>query len=113
MTDHEIAKLADRIVWHKDMRKILRDVVLRVVVEQAAIADGRAVHAFLGACVERGINIQLDEDDRIVFEDGGRLGADLSAVLTIYRRQITDHLRMLRDHERRMQDRQPIERARG
>lgn len=99
MTDAELDKLASRVVdkllqGSGPGRKFWREMVLRVIVEQAAIADARAATAFLDSCHDRGVNIRLREDGKVVMDGGKELGPDLKAVWIVYKRQITEALRL-------------------
>jgi len=95
--------LAQQCAWSimssKFFRDILKEVVLRVLVEQEQIRKIGAVQAFLSECDARDIKVSLESDGKLYFINKDRLGADLRAVLTLHRQDIIEHLKYHRELE--------------
>jgi hypothetical protein len=118
----KVRRLAKEVAWQilddSRFRTILREVVLRVLVEQEQQRKISAARSFLDDCAARGVKVRLGEDGQIRLygrdrnsAQADRIGPDLSAVLSVYRREITAHLEMLRDLEEASCRREAAEQA--
>lgn len=90
----------ERIVDSAWFRCLMRESVLRVLVEQQDILSHGAARSFLHECEARGVRVWLDEHGQARTEPQSGLGTDLAAVLVAYRTEITRLLERFRDAER-------------
>lgn len=92
---------ADLLIDDKRMRQLVREVVLRTVVELEQIRAMGIVRNFLASCEARKVKVTIDAAGRIWARPKSLLGADLSAVLIGYREEIARHLEEVRRLEQR------------
>lgn len=106
----KVAKLARavarEVVQDESFRQLVRETVLLVLVEQEAQRRATAARTFLSACAARGVHVSLSPEGRIMATNSKRMGADLKAVLTVYRPEIIGFLEKHRDMEERTKRRQ-------
>jgi hypothetical protein len=95
------AEVGIKIMDSPRFRKILREIVLEVMVQQEAERNQNAVTAFLDCCQADGVKASV-ANGKIYFDEPGRLSASLLAVLRVYRGPITGHLQKLKDREDRL-----------
>ena len=98
-------EIANSLVNNNHYRMILRDVVLRTVVEQHELRSMDAVRAFLHACEKRGIKITVGPDGSLRSNAWSELGPELKAVLILYRSEIAKRLEAERDVEEKTRQR--------
>lgn len=93
-------EVAGSILDDPRTRQVIREVVLRTVIEMEAERELGHVRAFLASCDARRIRIWIDDAGELKATNQANLGGDLRAVLTLYREQITAHLIRQRELER-------------
>lgn len=90
-------QVAERILDSPHFRTVLREVVLRVLLDQESQRELGAVRAFLNGIDAQGITARVDDAGKLLFTNASRLSADLQAVLKVYRLPIYEHFQMIRD----------------
>jgi hypothetical protein len=118
LADKVARKVADLAFRGKHGRELLREVVLRVVVEQERERVAGAVWAFVDAAESRGVRIWANDRGVLCSREWDKLGADLRAVLISERRAVTEYFCAIRDSEKRDAERQratviPMKKAQG
>jgi hypothetical protein len=108
-----VVDLAQAIADTPAIKRLIREMVLCVLVEQQEQRDLGAVRAFFRGCERRRVKITLGEDGTLYSDDWDKLGADLSAVLTMYREPITAHLQRFNDMAQKDQERYLAEKERA
>jgi hypothetical protein len=108
-----IIDLAQEIVDTPAIKRLVREMVLFTLVEQEQQRELGAVQTFFRECERRGVRITLADDGTLYSEEWNRLGADLSAVLTMYRVPITAHLQRYKDMAEKDQQRYLAEKERA
>lgn len=106
---HFARDVANAILDSPQLRGIVRETVLILLAEQKYQHRAGVARVFFDACQRRGVRVRLGEDGRL--KASGRLGADLMAVLTVYREEITAHLERLRDLETKERPTLPMRKA--
>ena len=103
MTNQEIHALASELssAMFEDRRfqRMIREVVLRTLVEQARDQRNGLVAGFFDACESRGVRVTLDQRGHIAVSKDP--GPDLAAVLSMNRMDIKAFLEDVRDREQR------------
>lgn len=90
----ELAReIAGHVVEDHRVKRMIREVVLRTLVEQEIQRTARHVQTFFESCSARGVTVRLDEKDIIKLGNSERMGQELKAVLTLYRTDIVSHLK--------------------
>ncbi len=112
-----IQQVAASIMDDPRTRKVIKEVVLRTLVEQDTQRRSNAVRTFLECCEHRGVTI-FSRDGKIVGKNWDNLGADLRAVWLIHKVDIVayleqvDHLekqaKLREEEERKAEERERI-----
>lgn len=98
-----LVQLSEKLVNNQQLEYLVREVTLRVVVEQAALDRADLIRSFLGACKARGVTFRMREDGTVLVRGRTRLTPDLLAVWNCYRTRLVAHLEQERDREREAQ----------
>lgn len=91
------AQIAEKIIDDYRTKRLIREVVLRTILEQERQRGLRTVQCFLASCDARGVRLRVDDEGVLRVSGLSKMGNDLKAVLTVYRREIVAFLTDQRD----------------
>ncbi len=110
MTDSEIRYLARAVVAEmhnsEQGRQMVREMVLRTLVEQESQRKQDAVRVFLNAIATRGCHAFVNDQGILMVGPREKVGNDLGAVIHLYREAIVAHLTRHQEMERLSDERQ-------
>jgi hypothetical protein len=113
MTEQEIEslaeKLAGKLTREPEFRRLVREWILYLAVEQAESQARCAVDTFFQLCEGRDIRLSMNEAGKVMINSRANMGADLRSVYAIYRLHIDARLREVRDREKAAQQREAEE----
>jgi hypothetical protein len=96
IADRIADRLPDKLLENKRFSRMLREVVLRTIVEQDRERRAGMVRSFFDCCEARGISFSLDERNHLACSDPRRMNEDLLAVMAMSRMEIKDYLLEMR-----------------
>lgn len=90
-------EFAEALLDSNRFHRLVKEVVLRVLVERETINRIGAATSFLGECADKGIKVEL-VNGKLEFDRPEKLGA-MTAVVALYREDIVRHLEKLKQAE--------------